>query len=320
MVAPTKVADARASRTHSLCRCRSAGYSAVGYASGHDGLKALRARGLSESDIPNPGCSAPMVFVCNHCSGARLFGCATSRASQCPECSEKYKRRLYRIVESGISGRLGVGHMYFLTLTAPGVSRHYRHGRQCPCTPVGGVDLSEWNVRAGECWNRLRTWLKDTYGFEIQYFRGVEIQQRGAIHYHVPVWSPVPIDVDSVELAAVRAGFGHEVDLEPVSGLSSGVPGYVAKYVTKTSDQRDSVPWSVDQVDVETGEICRRQVRATYRGYSKSARWGLTMKEIKAALRDQARARLAAEDVESHAASVLLGAIGFECLAVIDDP
>jgi len=162
--------------------------------------------------------------------------------------------------------------------------------------------------------------LKDTYGFEIQYFRCVEIQQRGAIHYHVPLWSPVPIDVDAVELAAVRAGFGHEVDLEPVAGSSSGVPGYVAKYVTKTSDQRDSVPWSVDQVDVETGEIRRRQARATYRGYSKSARWGLTMKEIKAALRDQARARLAAEDVESAAASVMLGAIGFECFAVIDDP
>lgn len=320
MVAPITVADGSVSGNHSLCRCRFAGYSVVGYAAGRSGFRALRSRGLTEANMPNPGCSMPVVYVCRQCDGARLFGCRTSRASQCVDCSDRYKRRLYRIVESGMTGRLGTGHMYFLTLTAPGISRHNRHGARCPCTPVGGVDLAAWNVGAAQCWNRLRTWLKDTYGVEVEYFRAVEIQERGAIHYHVPLWSPVPIDAVALEVAAVRAGFGHQVDLEPVSGGSSHVAGYVAKYVTKTADQREGVPWEVDDVDVETGEIRSRQARATYRGYSKSARWGLTMKAIRAALRDQAMARVAADYLESEVAAALLTGIGFECLAVIDDP
>jgi hypothetical protein len=89
---------------------------------------------------------------------------------------------------------------------------------------------------------------------------------------------------------AVRAGFGCVLDLRPVrSGRDvRSVCSYVSKYVTKSSDQRQDVPWSriVQVLDEETGELSDLvNPDPTYRTWSASRGYGLTMRAIREALR-----------------------------------
>lgn len=74
---------------------------------------------------------------------------------------------------------------------------------------------------------------------------------------------------------AIKHGFGHEVDIQAVKG--EGAAGYCAKYVSKSADDRDELPW----VDRATGERLRGVGR--YRPWSSSRRWSaLTMAAIRA--------------------------------------
>ncbi len=88
---------------------------------------------------------------------------------------------------------------------------------------------------------------------------GLPRWKRGAIHHHVLVWTPDPIDVLEVQRLALAAGYGCVLDLAPIVPGSRRHAYYVSKYVTKSIDKRDSVPWAVDVVDERTGEI--RKVR-----------------------------------------------------------
>jgi hypothetical protein len=81
---------------------------------------------------------------------------------------------------------------------------------------------------------------------------------------------------------AIGYGFGHELDLAPITPGSRKHAYYVAKYVTKACDSRDLVPWRSDVVDIETGEIRRLHTVASYRTWSASHGWGLTMSEVRA--------------------------------------
>ena len=146
------------------------------------------------------------------------------------------------------------------------------------------MDLAEWNASHSRRWNHLRTSLRrDVPG--IEYLRGVEVQTRGALHDHALLWSPVPMTTRQVRARAMAAGFGHSVDLAPIDPGSKQCAYYVSKYVTKAADSRDEVPWAGDVVDRLTGEITREQVRASYRTWSSSREWGLTMAQVRAQLR-----------------------------------
>jgi hypothetical protein len=179
--------------------------------------------------------------------------------------------------------------MYLLTLTPPGDRQHYyANGRPCPCTPPGGVDLAEWNRNAARCWNRWLTAFERLTGVRPSYFRGVEIQDgkrridgigRGGIHYHVVLRVPVKISLAQVRKLAKDAGFGHQVKLDTIDPKSREWARYVSKYVTKTCDDRDVVPWNV--LDVETGELTSG--KATFRAYSQAKSWGISMRDIRAA-------------------------------------
>ena len=76
------------------------------------------------------------------------------------------------------------------------------------------------------------------------------------------------------------------VDVEPVRSVDKAAR-YISKYVTKSSGQRSVVPW--ERLDPETGELVG--ARATYRLWSSSRTWGVTMREIKSTQAAQARAR-----------------------------
>jgi hypothetical protein len=236
------------------------------------------------------------------CGAIEYWACSNHRESKCVPCSWKYRRRLARIAAVGCER--SAGYLYMLTLTAPGQDEHFMpSGDACKCTPAGGVDLSEWNPSASARWNRMRTELRRKHP-ALQYLRAVEVQKRGALHLHILVWAPALLDVAALRRDAIRYGFGHSVDLAPIVAGSRRHAYYVSKYVTKACDSRDDVPWRADVVDHETGEIRRMRSGATYRTWSASQDWGLTMKEVRAIARAAVTASLA------HKAA----------FAVLDDP
>ena len=233
-------------------------------------LRVGRVRGLD--------CDQPLRVV-RGCGAVEVWACSNHRESKCVPCSWKYRRRLARIAEAGSRS---TGYLYLLTLTAPGREAHRMpSGAVCPCTPEGGVDLAEWNPSASGRWNVMRTSLR-RHVADLQYLRAVEVQRRGALHLHVVVWSPVPLDRLHLRRLAIRCGFGHSLDLAPVVPGSRRHAYYVSKYVTKACDSRDEVPWKADVADSGTGEIRRMHSTATYRTWSASRGWGLTMREVRA--------------------------------------
>lgn len=263
------------------CGLRQSGYLRVG-----------RVRGLD--------CDQPLRIV-RGCGAVEVWACQNHRESKCVPCSWRYRRRLARIAEAGSRP---TGWLYLLTLTAPGVAQHTMpSGDVCPCTPAGGVDLAEWNAGAAAAWNRMRTRLRAEVP-DLQYLRAVEVQKRGALHLHVIVWSPVPLDKARLRRLAIGYGFGHELDLAAIVPGSRRHAYYVSKYVTKACDSRDEVPWRADVADERTGEIRRLRTTATYRTWSASRGWGLTMRECREAAR---KAREAAAAAAGQAVSQVLG-------------
>lgn len=212
----------------------------------------------------------------------------------------------------------GSGYLYLLTLTAPGDSQHKIGGSRqvCACTPAGGIDLGEWNASHSRRWNHFRTRMKAEYE-GLQFFRGVEVQGRGALHDHAMVWSPVPLDKGWLREVAIAAGFGHSVDLALCEPGSKKAAYYVSKYVTKATDARSSVPWAQDWVDRATGEVFRANGPGRYRTWSMSREWGSTMAQVRA----QAAAYAALKRQEKDARDLELALLAVADLAMptVDD-
>lgn len=278
-------------------------------------------------------CERPLRVVCESCGATGKWRCSNHRESRCKPCAARYRRRLLRVADSGVFkvGR-GNGTMAMLTFTAPSnIGAHcYVKGCRaldgecghplCSCTPIGGVDLAEWNASHSRRWNHLLTRIRREYP-GVQFMRGVEVQDgkrggvgRGALHDHAIAWSPDrPFDRKHLRSLAIAAGFGHEVDIAPAPPGSRRASYYVSKYVTKACDSRADVPWVDDVVDTTTGEITRASIQARYRTWSCSRSWGLTMREVRAAAADYAatmRDRNALETLSrvGDAAALALGA------------
>lgn len=218
-------------------------------------------------------CDQPM-FLLHSCGASRVARCNNHRESKCGPCSWRYRKRLVRVADDGAPKG---GHLYMGTWTAPGAREHRMpSGDLCPCTPPGGVDLAIWNPTASARWNVMRGQIKRAVP-ALQYMRVVEVQKRGALHLHVLLWSPVPLDKAFLRGLAVANGFGHEFDLAPIVPGSRKHAYYVAKYVTKACDARAQVPW--EHVDKTTGEMTTGGP-GRYRTWSSSHGWGLTMKAI----------------------------------------
>lgn len=262
-------------------------------------------------------CDRPLHVVCRDCDYVTRWACSGHRESRCRPCAARYRRRVRKVAASGTSRTSG--YQYFLTLTAPGVERHRMpSGDWCSCTPEGGVDLGRWNASHSARWNRLRTALRRLHP-GLEFFRGVEPQQRGALHDHAMLWSPVPIRRPNVKALAMAAGFGHSIDLVECSPGSKRAAYYVSKYVTKATDQRASVPWWGDRIDFSTGEVTEGLVdEARYRTWSMSRQWGLTM----AAVRAEAAAYAACKRRETEALNfaMLVGAFEGSVLVADESP
>lgn len=235
-------------------------------------------------------CDKPLRAVCVHDCGEVQFWRCDSYG--CEHCGLLKQRRLSRLVDGGADLHLGNGRLgYFVTLTAPGESEHRRwvqgkpRGKReaCQCHDHGLSD-GLWNAQESACWNRLRTAL--TRSREVTFAGAVETQKRGMLHRHVLMFVDGPMTFGEVQKLALAAGYGCVVDVEPVRSAAKAAR-YISKYVTKASTDRAVVPW--ERLDYDTGEVTGK--RATYRLWSSSRRWGITMREIKATQAAQARQR-----------------------------
>lgn len=223
-------------------------------------------------------CDSPNVFRCVNCPEMASFACSSKDADKCAPCEGRY-RKAVRFLVRGPMKVARPRSSALVTVTAPGAKRHcvahpYRHsdgvlrpsvrcvegdGRShswCPCGEDGHrletrEDIAQWNPtsssRANRFINNLQrgSSLKGGRGdFErSQYFRAMEPQKRGAIHFHIVFRVPGVLVVDDelrawVSEQAVAAGFGHEVDIQVIGdGDLDHVRAarYVAKYVTKSN-------------------------------------------------------------------------------------
>lgn len=234
-------------------------------------------------------CEHPLRAVCRECDHVEFWRCDSYG---CEPCGETKRKRLSRLVDNGAAIHLANGLVgYFLTLTAPGTRDHRRwvQGKPrgprpaCSCHEHGLTDGS-WNVQESACWNRLRTAL--TRHYEVTFCGAVETQRRGMLHRHVLMFVSEALTFDEVQALALSAGYGCVLDLEPVRSADKAAR-YISKYVTKASADRTFVPW--ERLDHETGELVGK--RPTYRLWSSSRRWGVTMREIRSAQSAQARQR-----------------------------
>lgn len=259
----------------------------------HEWKYAGRANELERAGTTGLGCEQPNVLECRGCHERRVVKCGTTRRSLCEPCGTTYRGRVMHVGRSGmVLGSEGL----FVTLTAPGESPHRMpDGRRCPCTPAGGVVLSTWNASLGRRWNLFVTDLRRLLG-EVEYFRAVEPQRRGALHVHALLrrrdGRPLRVSVSEVRRLALRHGFGHSVD---VQRLEARHAGYAAKYVSKAADGRAAVPWlgwrsrGGTWLDRRTGELVvveRKRVRSfvpTYRTWTSSRLWGRSMSQVREA-------------------------------------
>jgi hypothetical protein len=201
-----------------------------------------------------------------------------------------------RVIEDGSSIHLGNGlRAYFVTLSAPGVNDHRRwyqgkrprRRQECGCHRHG-LTNGQWNRQESACWNRLRTAIaRDRV---LVYAGAVETQKRGLLHRHVVMFVDQALEFAEVQALALAAGYGCVLDVEPLTSPQKAAR-YVAKYVTKSTAERAEVPWTRVEVDTDTGEVSEVDVRATYRLWSSSQRWGVTMKQLRQVARLQAAAR-----------------------------
>jgi hypothetical protein len=155
------------------------------------------------------------------------------------------------------------------------------------------MSVGEWNRQESACWNRLRTAL--TRERRVIFLGCVEVQDgkrrrdgvgRCYLHRHVMLFSDQVLTHEEVQALALAAGYGCVLDIEPVASVEKAAR-YISKYVTKSSGARGVVPW--EWMNPTTGELIGK--RATYRLWSSSHTWGVTMREIKATQALQARAR-----------------------------
>jgi hypothetical protein len=249
------------------------------------------------------------------CGHESFWRCDCTSEDRCAPCSERKRRLLARIIDHGITDRLGAGYTYFLTLTAPGQNEHrrwvqgsVRGPRQaCECHDTG-VTLGEWNGQESACWNRLRLALSRVAEGSLTYIGSVEVQGRGALHRHLVLNLDRPLFPGEVQALALAAGYGCVFDLQVITSAQKAA-WYISKYVTKSAGARSEVPWVRDVVDQETGEIRAMKTTATFRSWSAAQSWGYTLKGLRDIARAQAAARaryleelaqLLAEDSAGH--------------------
>ena len=203
---------------------------------------------------------------------------------------------------------------YFVTLTAPGFNDHdvtYQGKRPkgkrpaCRCHEVWrtGVQLGDWNRQESAHWNRLRTALRRVLP-DLEYIGSVEVQDgkrrrdgkgRGLLHRHLVVVTRGPVTHGLLQPLALAAGYGCMVDVEELQSASKAAR-YLSKYVVKSTTERGEVHWRAEVLVEDddghpTGELRVMETTPTFRTWSASQGWGVSLKDLRSVARLQAIAR-----------------------------
>lgn len=263
---------------------------------------------VRRSESTRMDCAQPLRVVCSDCGHQSHWRCDCSSSAKCPDCAERRRRLVARLVDLGTTQRLGAGYTYFLTLSAPGENDHrqWRQGRGgadrpvCECHHVWKrLQRGDWNKQESSCWNRLRLALSRTVDGSLTYIGSVEVQDgsrridrqgRGMLHRHVVLNVDRPLLAAEVGALALQAGYGCVHDLQIVQSARKAA-WYISKYVMKSAGDRGDVPWRAEVVDRETGEIRTMETVPTFRTWSAARSWGFTLRGLRDIARAQATAR-----------------------------
>ena len=215
----------------------------------------------------------------------------------------RHRRNVARVGRSGWLDR-PTDRGYFVTLTAPGEdilpwdSSQCRHGYETPCSGSIGcrcqlAPLLAWNESLPMRWSHFVEYVRREIRkidprADCQFFKTYEPQKRGAEHAHVMFRFTGVITDETIRRVlrkcADRWEFGKQLKVDVVdlgNGLAvARTAGYCAKYASKSADADRAM------IDTTTGEI----VNVHLRPWSKSARWGDSMKLIRQRQRQWASA------------------------------
>lgn len=235
-------------------------------------------------------CEHPLAVV-DDATGLNLtvVRCKQRRTSRCAGCGERHRRDVARVGRSGWLGWTGVLG-FFVTFTAPGVDVLPWDKRLCSHQPgvrcsgklgcrASVTELQPWNDSLGQRWTWMMTYIRrELAGVTVEFFKSVEPQRRGALHLHVLFRVDDTVCPDRfaavMRLCALRWGFGPQTDVQTVVLADEREvakrAGYCSKYAAKMADADRQF------VNTDTGEVVTLRNRA----WSKSGRWGTTMREI----------------------------------------
>jgi hypothetical protein len=270
---------------------------------------------VRRSEFTRMDCAQPLRVVCRDCGHQDHWRCDCSSSAKCPDCAERRRRLVARLVDLGTSKRLGGGFTYFLTLSAPGENEHKQWVQVgggsgvkrlpanrpiCGCESVWqGMERGDWNRHESANWNRLRTSLSRLVEGSLTYIGSVEVQDgsrradgrgRGMLHRHVVLHVDRPLVAAEVGALALAAGYGCVHDLQVVLSAEK-VAWYISKYVMKSAGDRGDVPWRAEVIDRETGEVRVMETTPTFRTWSAARSWGFTLRGLRDIARAQAAAR-----------------------------
>lgn len=225
---------------------------------------------LHQPHFRHDECDRPNAYVVD--GVVQMIRCKSGNEKVCRPCALTRRRNVQRKLRSGFDRD---GDVFMLTLTAPSSKPHRigRNGPWCGCTSPG-LDLGQWNGLAGKRWNRLTDSLRDEVT-ALEFMKVVEVQARGAIHFHalVRIVGRAP-SKNAVRKLALRHGFGHEVDWSRIpTEHKAKAAQYLGKYLTKSLGDRSNTPF----VHPATGEIGPGRWHA----HSSSRGFGLTLGEIR---------------------------------------
>lgn len=275
-------------------------------------------------------CHDPISYYCEFCNDRFVGVCNSQDSTQCAPCEGRWRVRVRTIARVPLLVAKK-GSTLLVTLTAPGRQQHClthtyldkKTGQRrpsvrceglanpdlfhsdcvpCLCGEVGHrletrQDMRDWNHRIVRRFNDFITDLRRTLPQfrDVQYFRAIEPQKRGALHIHALLRLKRLAVLDDATMAVIlkltlRHGFGHEVDVKRIgSGDLDQVQAarYVAKYVSKAKTGETRFAWDyfkhcgADECSPTVMTVARRTHRRKLpRFWSCSRRWGLSYKAV----------------------------------------
>ena len=266
------------------------------------------------------GCERPNVLSCTICGESCEVRCRATRDDKCASCAQRHCWDVARKIRSGVTVERIQAAMivvlvgtrserrngfksnrpsgfFFTTLTAPGErggihwdrtkcghavgectnKGHNRRPGQVLCK-ADRMDAARWNGQAPRRWNDWVTDMRRVLDVDVQYCGSWESQVRGLLHRHVLVYCPGISAARYQQVGkriAKRLGFGQQFDVEEVTGNGTEklarVAAYIASYVTKCGDELATC------ASPRTSEI----VQGSYRRWSASGKWGVSMAQIR---------------------------------------